>query len=322
MIYKGIDMDVRLFKKETEKIVELCREAMGDGYNVVITGHDMPDHDSVISAVMLRELLSRLGVEAVVKFGTCPDNVTLRDMRELGVLEGVTFDGFCKKDKLILVDHHVTFYKNSVIACVDHHITPPEPDFDLNFVVRASSCGRVIYDMACAVGVSDDWLEKMAIFSVYLDTQSCRSPKFDKADLPWLSEGIARLSIDENRLVKMGFCLNSPDEDGEILATYGYKRYEFGGRVGASTCIQIDSADKTWETVIPDILESLRRKMTRDGAELWAFVVNMPEISRSDIYFVDSNGISETVRLDRLASRSRDVIPVVKERFLQLIVEK
>ena len=302
-------------KNKTLTLVKLCREAINCGDNVVVTGHDMPDHDSIISAVMLRELLARLGVDASVKFGTRPDNVTLRDMQELGLLEGVSFDGFFANDKLVLVDHHVTFYENAVIGCVDHHTTPPEPSFEFNLVEKASSCGRMLYAMALACDFGDNWFEKMAIFSIYLDTQSCRSPKFDRNDFEWLTESIVRLGIDENKLIKMGFCLNSPDEDAEVLADYGYKRYEFGGKVGVSTCVQIDNDDARWKNVIPKILDCIRLKMARDGIELWAFVVNKPTVTRSYIYFIASEGVVDIVNLERLASRSRDVIPVIKTKF-------
>lgn len=299
-----------LYRSKVGELVALCKNAIEGGFSVVVTGHDMPDCDSIISVVMLRELLLRLGVEAVIKFGTCPDGVTLRDMKRLGILDGVDFGGFGAKDMLILVDHHVTFYENKVIGCVDHHTTPPEANFDFNLVVKASSCGRVIYDMAVACGVADGFMEKMAIYSVYLDTQSCRSPKFDKSDLPWLADGIARLGLDESELVEMGFCLNSLDEDAEVLAMYAYKRYEFGGRVGASTCIQIDGEQDGWSDKIEDIVEHLKKKMVDDGAFIWVLVVNKPKIARSDLYFIREGGV-EVVCLARLASRSRDVVPVV-----------
>ena len=296
------------FKKETLCLAELCRDEKENGFQVVITGHDMPDSDSIISAVMLRKLLSRLGVGVSVKFATRPDGVTERIARELGVLDDINFGEFEPYEKLVLVDHHVTFYKNEVIACVDHHTTPPEPDFALNLVQKASSCGKIIFDMATAVGIFDAWFEKMAIYSVYLDTQSCLAPKFEKSDLPWLKEGIKRLEVDEKDLTKKGFCLNSLDEIADVLAMYAYKRYEFGGKVGASSCIQIDCEGVGWSEKIDEIIDVLNQKMDTEQIFLWVLVVNMPEKVRSDLYFI-RNGSVEIIRLDRLASRSRDVVP-------------
>lgn len=304
-------MNKDYLKNEAMRLCALCGAAKADGFKLVITGHDMPDCDSIISAVMLRELLLSMGVESKVKFATLPDGVTERICRELGVLDGVSFDGFGENDKLILVDHHVTFYKNEVIACIDHHTTPPEPDFALNLVQKASSCGRIIYDLAVASGLSDDCMEKMAIYSVYLDTQSCLAPKFEKSDMFWLEDGINRLGLDEKDLVKKGFCLNSLDESAGALAMYGYKRYEFNGRVGASTCIQIDPYEMGWDDKTHEILDFLKEKMISDGACLWVFVVNKPSMVQSDLYFIRKSGV-EAVSLDRLASRSRDVVPHMK----------
>ena len=304
-------MNKEYLKNEALSLCALCSAAAYNGFKAIITGHDMPDCDSIISAVMLRELLSRMGVETEIKFATRPDGVTERICRELGVLDGVIFDGFAARDKLILVDHHVTFYKNEVIACVDHHTTPPEPDFALNLVQKASSCGRIIYDMALAAGVSDDWMEKMAIYSVYLDTQSCLAPKFEKSDGPWLNDGIIRLGLDEKDLVKKGFCLNSIEEGAEVLAMYAYKRYELGRRAGASTCIQIDPDESGWSEKIDEILGFLKKKMICDRMGLWIFVVNKPSKVQSNLYFIRGNAV-EAVTLDRLASRSKDVVPHMK----------
>lgn len=307
-----IDMNLYFLKTKTEELAALCAAEVNNGVSVVITGHDMPDSDSIISAVMLKELLARLGVTVTVKFGTCPDGVTARDARTLDLLNEIGFDGFDDDDRLVLVDHHVTFYNNEVIGCVDHHTTPPEPDFAFSLIESSSSCGRIIYDMARSVGVCDDWFEKMSVYSVYLDTQSCRSPKFNKSDEPWLADAIVRLDLDENELVRMGFCLMSPDESAGELAMYGYKRYEYNGKKTASTCIQIDPDDLRWQSLIPDVIDHVRARCRADSCLLWAFVVNMPSLTRSDIYFVSENGVDKTVSLDRLASRSRDVVPVMK----------
>ena len=304
-----LNMDLKILKAKTEQLAELCRSVAAASKKIVITGHDMPDCDSIISAVMLKELLLRLGVEAEIKFVTRPDGVTYRLMDELGLMKEIRFDGFNSDDKLVLVDHHVTFYNNEVKGCVDHHTTPPEPDFDFNLIEKASSCGRIVHLMAVSCGVSDDWMEKMAIYSVYFDTQSTRAPKFDQGDIPWLEEGIKRLGLDESELAKKGFCLNSLDEPIEVLAMYAYKRYEFNGAVSASTCIQIDPALDGWDDAIGNIIKFLQDHMSKNGEVMWALVINKPEIMRSDIYFLRGADV-EIVKLDRLASRSKDVIPV------------
>ena len=306
-------MKIDFYKEKLYELVELCKREIEAGGKIVVTGHDLPDNDSIISAVMLRYLLARLGVEAVIKFGTRPDNVTLRDQTELDNLGGITFDGFDEGDRLILVDHHVCFYNNRVIGCVDHHTTPPEANFDFNLVVKASSCGRVIYDMASAAGVADDYLERLGVISVYLDTQSCKSPKFNQSDLPWLADGIERLGIDEKKIIKMGFCICDIADGAEVLSGYGLKRYPFGDKLGASTCVQIDiEREDEWQGVIDEIIAILVKRMNDEGVFLWAFVLNKPEIARSDIYFIRPDGSLKIERLDRVASRSRDVIPYVK----------
>ena len=296
---------------KTRELVSLCADICGRGGRIAITGHDSPDADSIISAVMMRKLLGKFNIDCRIKFGTEPDGITRRDMSELELLDGISFDGFAEEDLLLLVDNHKSFYTNRVIASVDHHTTLPEPEGEVAIVVGASSCGRVIFDMADACGVSDGELERLAIYSVYLDTQSCRSPKYRKEDTEWLGRGIEKYGIDRKRIERMGFCLCDPCEDIEILAMYGYKKYSFGALPSFSTCVQIDPDDSRWNERIEKITSYLCGKLADEGGAIWAFVVNMPALSRSDIYFIGRGSEVERVELDRLASRSRDVIPIV-----------
>lgn len=302
-------MNNDFLKNETIRLCTLCTTEVSEGAKIVITGHDMPDADSVISAVMLNRFLGEMGVETTVKFPTAPDNVTLRDMKALGFWREDYISDFEQDDLLILVDHHVSFYDNEVIGCVDHHTTPPDPIFDNALIIKASSCGKIIFDMAVECGFCDDLMKKMALYSVFLDTQSCRSSKFNKEDKPWVDKMIAECGVDYNEIERMGFCLMSPEEDVSELAMYAYKRYEFNGNGSASTCIQIDLNDGEWGDLIPRIVEFLKTKLISDECKMWAFVLNMPIESRSDIYFIYPDRV-EILKLDRLASRSKDVIPI------------
>ena len=299
-----------LLRRKTLELVSLCKKAAAEGLNVVITGHDFPDADSIISAYMMQDLLCRLGVSSCIKLPTPPDNVTLRDVKTLGVWNDEYLKPFDDCDALLLVDHHNTYYKNRVVACVDHHTTPPAPTCECALVVAASSCGKVIYDMMRACGIAQDRDERLALYSVYLDTQSCRSTKFNKADTPWVEECLEKYGIDRDLIERMGFCLVSPEESIDVIAMYAYKRYEFDA-VCASTVIQIDENDGRWENVLPIAINYLSQKTAAEEYAAWGFVVNKPMISRSDIYWIYRDGRVEKVALDRLASRTRDVIPVV-----------
>ena len=305
------DMQKLDLQKRAEALITLCRRALDAGERIVITGHDSPDADSIISSVMMRKFLEKFNISAKISYGTRPDGVTERDMAALLLLDEISFEGFDADDLILLVDHHKSFYENRTLACVDHHTTLPEPEGEVTVVLSASSCGRVIFDMADALGVADGELERLAIYSVYLDTQSCRSPKFKKADEEWLERGIEKYKIDRGEIERIGFCLNDSAEDAESLSLYGLKKYSFGARPSFSSCIQIDTADKAWGERIPEIIESLKMRLLNEGGCVWAFVLNMPIEKRSDIYFIESNGAIQKVELDRLASRSRDVIPIV-----------
>lgn len=299
------------FKNKVGELVALCERAVAQGCSIAVTGHDLPDADSIISAVMMKKMLGKFDIPCEIRFGTRPDNVTLRDMERLSLMDGISFDGFSERDRLLLVDHHKSFYDTEVIACVDHHTTPPEPDCAVAIVVSASSCGRVIFDMMDACGLADAEFERLAIYSVYLDTQSCQSPKFKKSDTEWLEHGIEKYGIDREELTRMGYALCDIDENIDVLAMYGFKKYSFGKRPSFSTCIQIDAREPEWDRVIGEIVIYLAEKLKKENGAVWAFVVNKPREARSDIYFIDRMGGVEKVALDRLASRSRDVIPVV-----------
>ncbi len=297
--------------ERVKELAEICRDTVQCGASIVITGHDNPDSDSIISAVMLQDLLRRFDIYAEIKFETKPDKVTLRDVKMLGVWQDGFISRFEPNDKLLLVDHHKTFYGNEVIGCVDHHTTPPRADHPFNLVAAASSCGKMIFDMMKACGCADEKNEMLALYSVYLDTQSCKSSKFNISDAPWVEECIVKYALDKQALTIMGYCLNSPDEPIDELSMYAYKRYEFGGRVSGSGCIQIDQDIEKWDDVISGIIDRLKIKVKDEGYELWILVVNKPRIAKSDLYFINGDGGVQLKRLDRLASRSKDVIPIV-----------
>ena len=304
--------------EKTRKLLKLCKDTYFSGVHLVVTGHDKPDSDSLISAWLLLRLLSKKDIIAEIKFATRPDSVTAKIAQKLGILDVMNFGGFDEGDVLLLVDHHKTFYKNRVLGCIDHHTTPPEPDFNYSFVEKASSCGKMIFDMMCSIGSDDSESEIMALYSVYFDTQSCKSSKFNQNDREWIEYCIEKYSLDRDCLTEWGYCLSDPEDSVRELAMAGYKRYEFSGKAGISSCVQTNiRRSRMIEKRLPEIFEFLDDYMRVNNVFVCVYIVNNPEIGRSDMYIIKEGNVPlderiEKISLDRLASRSVDVVPYIK----------
>ena len=307
-------------KKATEELIELCRQKLSENRHVVITGHACPDSDSLISSYLMKRLLERADIRADVKFSDMPDRVSADNARLLNFYDKIIFGEYSKSDAVLLVDHHKAHFddKYYVFGCVDHHTTPPSPEYEYNFVEHASSCGKIIYDMMCSLGYGCEESEKLALYSVYLDTQSCKSSKFNPEDAQWVENTLKKYSIDRRKIERMGYCYNNLTESTiEELALCGFKKYVFFGYSGMSTCIQISPEDVVYaEQRLPEIFKYIASYMKKNGIFVCAYVLNMPEKNYSDIYFISPvenfTGFDMSkVSPGRLASRSKDVVPVI-----------
>ncbi len=313
-------MILRIGRKETDELLCACHATLDGGKKIVVTGHDNPDTDSLISAYMMWELLDRCGVDASIKFCSTPDSVSERISRTvIPEFDRISFGGFDEDDVLLLVDHHYSFSGKPVFAAIDHHTTLPEPAGEMfNLVTKASSCGRIICELMRAAEVLYSSDELLALYSVYIDTVSCKSLKYDRTDDEWAEDIIGKYDIDRVWLEKLGYALNLPDESAESLAVCCYKRYGFGGHLGASSVLQTDiETEKVFDSRIKEITCEIENVMRRENISVWAYVLNNVESTTSRVYFFEM--AEEGIRLydlsvrDRLASRSRDVLPQIKE---------
>lgn len=304
----------------TRTLLSLCEKKLSEKKHIIITGHDCPDSDSLISSYLMKCLLCRAGIEATVRFATQPDRVSAENAKWLCFYDEIEFGNYSSDDAILIVDHHKSHFDSEfdVFGCVDHHTTPPLPEYEYNFVEYASSCGKIIYDMMCTVGFDNGESEKLALYSVYLDTQSCKSSKFNSEDSEWVENTLEKYNIDRAHIEKMGYCYNDfRNSTVSELALCGFKKYKFFGYTGISACIQSAPEDiGTAEQMLRDIFKYLALYMKENDIFMCAYVLNVPEKKHSDIYFVtpgkdEENFIFKKVSLDRLASRSRDVVPVV-----------
>ena len=285
------------------------------GKTIYVLGHDVPDTDTVLSTELFCRFARRAGIDV------CPVRTGEIGEKERRVFSehGIDFDGWTDETApdslLFLVDCHTTARPGTPVGCIDHHPTAepmPEPLSRMYINGRFSSAAAEVMRQAKREGIDvqpDD--EIVALISIYMDTQSMISPKFDKNDLPMMDEITDKYGIDREKLTRLGLCFTDLDAPAEVVAFGGTKYHEFGTHRVASSHIE---AEKVPEKLAVSCAEICNRRRREEGLELWLLFVAEPLMPRSVIYELTDEGCVRT-EYDRMLSRSVDIIPALEKKY-------
>lgn len=285
------------------------------GKKISVLGHDVPDTDTVLATELFCRFARRAGIDV------CPIRTGSIGEKERGVFaeHGIDFDGWTDRTTsdslLFLVDCHTTARPGTPVGCIDHHPTTepiPEPLSGIYLNGRFSSAAAEVMRQAKREGIdvdADD--EIIALISIYMDTQSMISPKFDKNDLPMMDEITEKYGLDREKLIRLGMCFTNLDAPAETVAFGGTKYHEFGAHKAASSHIE---AEKVPEELARRCAEICDRRRREEGLELWLLFVAEPLTPRSVIYELTDDGCVCT-EYDRMLSRSVDIIPALEKKY-------
>ena len=293
-----------------QRFLTLCRETASPETPLFLTGHDNPDFDSAAGCFLAQKLLSEFGISAEIRFPTPVDDYSRKILCKLGFDPAPLEGPLPEQAHLILIDHHEPFYSRPVLACIDHHPTIQQYPYPFYCNPPASSCTKTIFCMAEAAGLtlSERW-NRLAVWSVYMDTQATRSSKFNPDDRPWLEQKIRQYRLPEQEMSRDGFCCMDLDEPLEVLALNSLKYFRlFGYRVASSSF----TAEQVPDQLIQRILVFLRQKMQEQDVFLWVFLQSRPEIPQTlEVRLFPDH--QENILHPRLISRSKDVMPVIEQ---------
>lgn len=281
--------------------------------SIVITGHDTPDVDSVISCVMMRALLAHMGIRAQVALPTRADGQVRRVLPRFGIDADAMRAETAEGDTLVLVDHHRTAHPGRVAAVVDHHPTMNPPDAPYVQIEPSGACAALVYRLMREAGMPEDegW-KALTVAALYLDTLALRSPKIRPEEAEWASREARHMGMDVPWLTREGLGLRDMSAPAEELALTGKKTYAFpGGRV-VSTYVQTDAMTPE---KLSAILEAVRAALAREDARLWVFLHHDPVAMRSVEYDLTPDGGMRVLRYEGLVSRGRDVMPRVEREM-------
>lgn len=275
---------------------------------ILVIGHDNADFDSLAASFLLADLFCALGYtsRAVIPGGTDPQ-----------AAEQVARYGYCPAgcqgqthpdDCLFLVDHSRTSHPGQVVGCMDHHPVAEEPAYRYVQIEAASSTTRMVQKWFTRLNVplSDAQLA-MTVFSIYRDTQSLRSRKYDPADDAFLTQTIERLGLDREALTREGYGMADPTLPAGELAFRDMKVFTYGTyRVGTSALMASSLPGDTEE----EIWQLLAARRAAEGLDLWIFMHTDPLSDTSQVYYLGQKCVVK--KYDFLVSRAVDIMPKVE----------
>lgn len=279
--------------------------------NITILGHPNPDVDSIISGSLLSEYLRFKGYNANY---VIPDSSIDEESRQIVKLFGIESDkykGSVEDDSyLILVDHHETEFKGNVVAVIDHHPTIKKFDYPVYINKKASATSKLVYDIIkndSPEFLNSIYIERILV-AMLVDTCSFKSSKTNTVDIPWAKEICEELSLDFDKLKKIGYCLTNLD-NLEKASINGFKQFTYGDKIVKTSYIQCDSFK---EHSVYQILNILSARVKSEDIFMWMFLVTDIESEKSWEYQISSSNISLT-NYDYIASRGSVIMPKIEK---------
>lgn len=299
--------------ERTNRLFDACGRAAARG-RLAITGHDKADTDSVISCLLMRELLEMAGIEAEIVLATEPDLQPRRVLARFGMDYAPLVGELTAADALVLCDHHQPEHAGAVVACIDHHPTDYPPAYPYVQIEPAGACAVMVLRLFGEAGFEPgDRRTAMAVTALYLDTVALRSAKMPRADIPWARENAARLGLDVDWLTREGLHLRDVGQPAGELCLLNPKTYVFGGKTVRSSCVHMHGMT---EEKLAEILAELRGMLARSGAALWVYLHHDPIDGFTREYDLWPDGRVDVTEYGCVASRGRDVMPRV-ERMMR-----
>lgn len=188
------------------KILEVVREKIKEevilniikkckGKKIYVIGHENPDVDSIFSSLILTNILSSFGINAV--FSVRDNNFIDKELINDYLKDNYEIISNYNHKSFILVDHNnlLKMDKYQVIGAFDHHkITNDIEDL---IEIEYASTGLLLYDLFKGYYKFNDYEQLLIALTVLSDTEFLVSSRFKKEDAKLYNELEINLNIQE-----------------------------------------------------------------------------------------------------------------------------
>lgn len=275
---------------------------------IIILGHENPDVDSIISAIILNKILQKKGYNS--KF-IIPDKQVNKDTLE--ILKKYNIDPYVfmedlpkEENKYILVDHNEREINGEIICVIDHHMSDKKYNIKEYYNTQSSSTACFIAKNAEELLDKNDL--ELSVLATMIDTVSFHSTKGREEDNEWCKYICEKNSLDYKQLYNEGLCLTDMNDIEEVIFN-GLKRYNHNNKKIESSYIQIKEPNSEKEK-IEKILEKLKQHIIDKNLFAYVFIVHDMTKFKTMYYLIEKNNIQEKY-YERYEQRGNTIMPEV-----------
>jgi len=301
-----------------------------------ITGHKIPDSDSICSAIAVTYLKNKLGIEAIACKQGDINPETAYILNKFSLDEPITKTSYAGEDTFITDTTDLALCPDdildaNVVGVVDHHklgdLTTSTP---LEAWIRPVGCSNtIVKEMFDFYGVEIPAdIAGIMMCAILSDTVIFKSPTCTKADTKAVKELAKIAGIDNPKEIGMEmFTIKSAVAGTPIrdLVMRDFKDFDMSGTkvgIGQLEIVDISVFDEMKKDLLKD-LETLRVEggrhsvlllltdIMKEGSEL---LIASDDISKIESAF-DTKTTDSKVWLDGVLSRKKQVVPFLEKVF-------
>ncbi|SOC40921.1 manganese-dependent inorganic pyrophosphatase [Salinicoccus kekensis] len=297
---------------------------------VKIFGHQNPDTDTITSAIVLADIETKLGNEAVAtRLGEVgPETQYALDHFGVGAPELI--EGVGEGDDVILVDHN-EFQQSAkdigqanILKVVDHHrIANFQTESPLYYRAEPVGCTATILHKMYKENDFEISREMAGLMlsAIISDTLLFKSPTTTDEDIAAARalQEIAGVDPDEYGIEMLKAGASTKDKSAESLVTADAKTFDMGPKTTRIAQINVVDVDEVLDRK-PEITEAIHKEIETEGYDLFVLVVtNILESNSTVIALGSDAGIVEqafdvsldedTALLEGVVSRKKQVVP-------------
>ena len=311
---KNLDNNLKI---KREKIIKSILDEIINAAKkkeVYILGHKYPDCDSIVSSIILKNILKSKGIEA--KFAILKDEYTYNneDSKLLcDIIEEmpVILEEYNNNYRYILVDsndpNQSVEDKNIdyIIGCIDHHIYTGKIKNTIE--IEYASTALLIYDLFKEEYNFSDKEKELIAYSVMADTEYLASARYTLEDKDIYQK--LNVKLDEEKLRKKYFVKTDFNKGIESVFLEAYKKYERDGIELNKVAFRVYNDDDKYK-------EQLKNYMLKKEGIWFAIWVNY-ENRTTEVFVKINNSKMKCFKLNYILTSANLIInEIIKRKFI------